>query len=85
MASGVLASGVAAAWQRVEGGEGDWGFPLGLTRRQEDKATGGNLDALSGRRGGAHVSASESTRESVRCSFEKLATFLSCAVGPLCQ
>ena len=69
----------------MEGGEGDWGFPLGLTRGQEDKATGGNLDALSGRRGGAHMSVSESTRESVRCSFEKLATFLSYAVGPLCQ
>ena len=39
------------------------------------------MDALSGRRGGAHVSASESTRESVRCSFENLATFLSWRSG----
>lgn len=30
------------------------------------------MDGLSGRRGGAHVSASESTRESVRCSCEIL-------------
>ena len=41
MVSRVVASGVAAAWRRVEGGEGDWGFPLGLTRGQEDKAVGG--------------------------------------------
>ena len=25
----------------MEGGEGDWGFPLGLTHGQEDKAVGG--------------------------------------------
>ena len=46
--SGVAAGGEwraewrRAVWQqRVEGGEGDWGFPLGLTHRQEDKAMGG--------------------------------------------
>ena len=57
------------------------GISLGLTRGQEDKAVGGNLDALSGRRGGAQVSVSESTWESVRCSFENLATFLSSRSG----
>jgi len=41
VASGVVASGVATAWRRVEGGEEDWGFPLGLTRGQADKAMGG--------------------------------------------
>ena len=50
---------------------------VGAKLETKTKGRGGNFDALSGRCGGAHVSASESTRESVRCNFENLATFLS--------